>query len=55
MLAMGGLDPGSTPPPTAAEEAAFEVARTRMVRDQIAARGIKDDRLLGAMAQGTPP
>ena len=51
MLTLGGFDPGSTRPPSAAEEAAFEAARTRMVRDQIAARGIKDDRVLGAMAR----
>ena len=52
MLTMWGPDPESVPPPpTAAEEAAFEAARTRMVRDQIAARGIKDDRVLQAMAR----
>jgi len=51
MLTLGGFDPGSTRPPSAAEEAAFEAAWRRMVRDQIAARGIKDDRVLGAMAR----
>jgi protein-L-isoaspartate(D-aspartate) O-methyltransferase len=51
MLTMGGPEPESAPPPTTAEEAAFEAARTRMVRDQILARGIKDDRVLQAMAR----
>jgi protein-L-isoaspartate(D-aspartate) O-methyltransferase len=51
MLTMGGPDGESAPPPPAAEEAAFEAARTRMVRDQIAARGIKDGRVLAAMAR----
>jgi len=51
MLTMGGPDPESAPPPTAAEEAAFEAARTRMVRDQIVARGIKDGRVLAAMTR----
>jgi protein-L-isoaspartate(D-aspartate) O-methyltransferase len=32
-------------------EAAFAAARARMVRDQIAARGIKDGRVLAAMAR----
>jgi protein-L-isoaspartate(D-aspartate) O-methyltransferase len=51
MFTMGGLDPESSPPPTVAEEAAFESARARMVRDQIAARGIRDPRVLAAMAR----
>jgi len=51
MLSMGGFDPESRQPAAAVEEAAFEAARTRMVRDQIAARGIKDDRVLAAMAR----
>ncbi|MDR3682133.1 MAG: protein-L-isoaspartate(D-aspartate) O-methyltransferase [Geothrix sp.] len=50
MLALGGFDPEPAPP-KAAEEAAFEAARTRMVRDQIAARGVREDRVLAAMAQ----
>ncbi len=50
MLTMGSLDPESTPP-KAAEEGVFEAARTRMVRDQIAARGVQDDRVLAAMAR----
>jgi len=51
MLTMGGHDPKPVPPPTTAEEAAFEAARTRMVGGQIAARGIRDDRVLAAMAR----
>ena len=51
MLTMGSHDPESRQPSTAAEEAAFEVARTRMVRDQIAARGIRDERVLAAMTR----
>ncbi len=50
MLTIGGLGP-EPPLPPSAEEVAFATARTRMVRDQIAARGIKDDRVLAALAR----
>jgi protein-L-isoaspartate(D-aspartate) O-methyltransferase len=50
MLTIGSLGPEPPLPPSAAE-VAFAMARTRMVRDQIAARGIQDDRVLAAMAR----
>ncbi len=51
MLSMGGYEPESRPPPSVAEIAAFSAARERMVRDQIAARGVKNSRVLEAMAR----
>jgi protein-L-isoaspartate(D-aspartate) O-methyltransferase len=51
MLTIGGFDPDLPSSPTVAEEATFGAARTCMVRDQIAARGIKDHRVLAAMAR----
>ena len=44
----GGPDPETA---GAAEEAAFATARARMVREQIAARGVADARVLGAMGR----
>jgi protein-L-isoaspartate(D-aspartate) O-methyltransferase len=46
MLTLGGFD---STPPAPPEEAVYAAARTRMVRDQIAARGIADPRVLAAM------
>jgi protein-L-isoaspartate(D-aspartate) O-methyltransferase len=51
MLIFGGTDSTQVPPADPAAEAAFASARTRMVRDQILARGIRDDRVLAAMAR----
>jgi protein-L-isoaspartate(D-aspartate) O-methyltransferase len=51
MLTFGGFDSAQVPPAATAAEAAFASARARMVRDQIAARGIKDGRVLAAMAR----
>ncbi len=50
MLMIGGCDSASTPP-GGPEMMVYEAARKRMVRDQIAARGVKDDRVLAAMAR----
>ena len=47
MLTLGGFD---STPPVPPEEAVYAAARARMVRDQIAARGITDSRVLAAMA-----
>ncbi|WP_285571620.1 protein-L-isoaspartate(D-aspartate) O-methyltransferase [Geothrix limicola] len=49
MLTSGGFEPGSTPPPV--EDAVFIVARARMVRDQIVARGLTDPRVLSVMGR----
>ncbi len=46
MLALGGFESPSPLPP---EEAAFAAARARMVHEQLAARGVTDARVLGAM------
>ena len=46
MLTLGGFD---STPPVPPEEAVYAAARARMVRDQIAARGITDPRVLAAM------
>jgi protein-L-isoaspartate(D-aspartate) O-methyltransferase len=51
MLVMGSLEPEPSAPPTGAEAVAAQAARTRMVRDQILARGLKDERVLVAMAR----
>jgi len=50
MAMFGGIDLGSAPPPDPAAEAGFASARGRMVRDQILARGVTNDRVLKAMA-----
>lgn len=39
------------PPPAPVEESVYAEARGRMVRDQLAARGIRDPRVLGAMGR----
>jgi protein-L-isoaspartate(D-aspartate) O-methyltransferase len=49
MFAMRGIVPEPDGPPVPAEDPAFVVARARMVRDQIVARGITDKRVLAAM------
>ncbi len=51
MVTLGGFDLESAQPPDPALEAAFATARARMVRDQIEARGIKEARVLSAMAR----
>ena len=51
MLTLGGCDPEPAPPPTQVEERAFVAARGRMLREQIAARGITDALVLSAMAR----
>lgn len=51
MIAAGNSNPESVPPPLPVEEAATVDARARMVRDQIVARGIRDARVLAAMAR----
>jgi protein-L-isoaspartate(D-aspartate) O-methyltransferase len=45
-LTLGGFE---APPPLPPVEAAFAAARARMVHEQIAARGVTDARVLGAM------
>lgn len=50
MLTFGGCDPEPVRPAGTAE-ADFAVARVRMVREQIAARGITDARVLSAMTR----
>ena len=45
-LILGGFE---SPSPVSPEEAVLAAARTRMVRDQIAARGVIDARVLGAL------
>jgi len=49
MATLGGCDMEPAQPQDPAVEAAFATARARMVHDQIAARGITDARVLGAM------
>ena len=49
MATLGGFHLEPAQPPDPALEAAFAAARTRMVRDQIAARGIADARVLGVL------
>lgn len=52
MLTLGGCDPEpARPAAPAAGEAAFATSRAWMVREQIAARGITDGRVLAAMAR----
>jgi protein-L-isoaspartate(D-aspartate) O-methyltransferase len=51
MLTLGGFDLEPAQPPEPAAEAFFTAARERMVRDQIAARGVKDVRVLAALAR----
>ncbi len=51
MLLAGGGDQGAAQPTPAAEEAVYAEARARMVREQIAARGITDLRVLAAMGR----
>ncbi|MDP1830989.1 MAG: protein-L-isoaspartate(D-aspartate) O-methyltransferase [Geothrix sp.] len=51
MLTFGGCDPEPARLAPGAEEAAFAAARARMVKEQIAARGITKARVLSAMAQ----
>ncbi|NWJ42022.1 MAG: protein-L-isoaspartate(D-aspartate) O-methyltransferase [Geothrix sp.] len=50
MLLLGG-DEGAAQPPRAAGETGYATARARMVREQIAARGITNLRVLEAMGQ----
>ena len=50
MLTFGGCDPEPARP-AAPVETAFAEARVRMVREQIAARGVTDGRVLAAMAR----
>jgi protein-L-isoaspartate(D-aspartate) O-methyltransferase len=52
MLMIGGYEPEpAITPPTVGEEVAFGAARARMVREQITARGIKDERVIAAMTR----
>ncbi len=51
MLLLGGGDQGAVRPTPAAEEAVYAEARARMVREQIAARGITNLRVLEIMAR----
>lgn len=51
MLLAGGGDQGAAQPTPAAEEAVYAGARARMVRKQIAARGITNPRVLEAMGR----
>lgn len=50
VLGLAGC-PSEPPPPARVEESVYAEARGRMVRDQIAARGIRDPRVLGALAR----
>jgi protein-L-isoaspartate(D-aspartate) O-methyltransferase len=51
MLTLGGCDPEPARPALSVEDAAFATARARMVREQIAARGLTDGRVLAALAR----
>ncbi|HEX9009856.1 MAG TPA: protein-L-isoaspartate(D-aspartate) O-methyltransferase [Holophagaceae bacterium] len=50
-LVLGACEPERAQPPAPPTEAALAAARTNMVRDQLAARGIRDARILGAMGR----
>ncbi len=50
VLSLEGMD-AKPPPVLPAEEAAFAVARARMVRDQLVTRGIRDARVLAALGK----
>jgi len=51
MSMLGGCEMEPAQPPEAVTDAAHASARARMVHDQIAARGVTDARVLGAMAR----
>ena len=51
MLTLGGCDPGPAQPAAPAQEQERLLARARMVREQLVARGITDARVLEAMAR----
>ena len=51
MLNLGGCEPEPARPSVPAAEADFAIARVRMVREQLAARGITDARVLSAMTR----
>lgn len=51
MLNLGGCEPEPPSSPPSAEAGAFSESRRRMVHEQIAARGIKNPRVLEAMAR----
>ncbi len=50
VLSLGGMN-AEPPPVLPAEEAAFVVARARMVSDQLVTRGIRDARVLAALGK----
>lgn len=50
VVALGGCEPEPVPPPVQAGEA-FAEQRDRMVREQLAARGVRDPRVLAAMGR----
>jgi len=51
LVALGGCDPEPVRQPAPVAEASLQAARMNMVRDQLAARGIQDPRVLAAMAR----
>ncbi|MBI1752698.1 MAG: protein-L-isoaspartate(D-aspartate) O-methyltransferase [Acidobacteria bacterium] len=51
MVVLGSAQPDSAPPAAFPETQATVAARARMVREQIAARGVKDPRVLEAMGR----
>ena len=51
LMALGGCDPAPVRPPAPVTGASLYAARMNMVREQLAARGITDARVLAAMAR----
>jgi protein-L-isoaspartate(D-aspartate) O-methyltransferase len=51
LLTLGGCESEPLPPADPKEAVVYAAARARMVREQIAARGVTDPRVLGAMGR----